>query len=66
MSSLVMSRSSLPQMLASGAALGAYGTRAVQNYLMGRASPAEQEAVLRLMRQMAPYMAAAGASQTAD
>lgn len=52
--------------IGAGAALAGYGTRPVQNYLMGRAAPAEQEAILRWMREMAPYMAAGGASQTAD
>ena len=47
-----------------GSALAAYGTRPVQNYLTGRAAPAEQEAILRWFREMAPYMAAGGASQS--
>jgi hypothetical protein len=50
--------------LVGGGALAAYGTKPVQNYLMGRAAPAEQEAILRWFREMAPYMAAAGASQS--
>jgi hypothetical protein len=56
----------LPAALAGGGALAAYGTRPVQNYFMGRASPAAQQAMLDALRRAAPYGAAVGASQFAD
>jgi hypothetical protein len=56
----------LPGMAAAGGALAAYGTRPVQNYLMGRTAPMTQQAMLDALRAASPYGAAYGASQFAD
>jgi hypothetical protein len=50
--------------MAAGGALAAYGTQPVQNYLMGRAAPAAQQALLDALRAASPYGAAAGAQYT--
>jgi hypothetical protein len=52
----------LPGALAGGAGLAAYGTQPVQNYLMGRAAPMTQQAILDALRAASPYGAAFGAS----
>lgn len=52
----------LPAALAGGGALAAYGTKPVQDYLMGRlGTGATQEALLQALRRFAPYGAAGGA-----
>jgi len=56
----------LPTALAAGTGLAAYGTRPVQNYLMGRTAPTAQQALLDALRAASPYGAAIGASQFAD
>jgi hypothetical protein len=53
-----------PQAIAGSLLLAGYGTRQVQDWLMGRASPAFQQAVLDLLRGAAPGAAGLGGAMT--
>jgi hypothetical protein len=55
-----------PQGIAGGLALAGYGTKAVQDFMMGRLAPRAQEAMLQALRKMAPLGGAAGAGAAAD
>jgi hypothetical protein len=55
-----------PEALAGAGGLALYGTKPMQDYLMGRLAPRSQEAIMQWLRSMAPLSGQAGAAIAND